>query len=166
MNRPARHTLGLAVALLLLTVSVGPMLMSCSRAPDDDPRREPSTSDGDDDSDASDDNADDEVVFGDGASGDVCSFNADCGASLRCACDGDCSCQPGVRGTGRLGDPCESGDDCASSVCVEGPDTATSFLCSDACDDDDDCAGELPVCADIALIGRLCIRQAPTERGP
>jgi hypothetical protein len=164
IDRSARRTLGLAVALLLLTVGVGPMLASCSRAPDDDTRREPSTSDADDDSD--DENNDDEVVFGDGALGDVCSFNADCGASLRCACDGDCSCQPGVRGTGRLGDPCEGGDDCASSVCVEGPDTGTSFLCSDACDDDDDCAGELPVCADVALVGRLCIRQAPTERGP
>lgn len=150
MNRSAHHTLGLTLGLVLLTA------ISCSSAPTDETRRVPTTSD-----DAHDD---DEVVFGDGVLGDVCSFNADCGESLRCACDGDCSCQPGVRGTGRLGEPCESGDDCASSVCVEGPDTAADFLCSDACDDDDDCTGDLPVCADIALVGRLCIRQAPMEQ--
>jgi hypothetical protein len=162
MNRSTHRTLRLALSLVLLTAGVDPMVASCSRAPDDDTSREPTTDD--DDVVLDDENNDNDVVFGDGAFGDVCSFNADCGESLRCACDGECSCQPGVRGTGRLGEPCESGDDCASSVCVEGPGTATSYLCSDACDDDRDCAGDLPVCADIALVGRLCIRRAPMER--
>lgn len=92
-----------------------------------------------------------------------CAFNRECSASMRCECsetDG-CACKPGARGTGRNGlDPCIDGNACASSLCVEGPPDSGSF-CSDECDASTDCKGQLPVCADIALVGRICIRTPP-----
>jgi hypothetical protein len=100
-----------------------------------------------------------EDIFGDGAVGDDCSFNADCGEGLRCACDGPCACEVGVRGAGRLNDACTSGNDCASAICLEGPPPST--LCTEACVDADDCGGDLPICADIAFVGRVCIRAPP-----
>lgn len=100
-----------------------------------------------------------EDVFGPGVAGDVCELNADCGEGLRCGCDGACACEPGERGAGQLGDACASGNDCASSVCIDGPPPST--LCTVACVDDGDCGGALPICADIAFVGRVCIREPP-----
>ena len=57
---------------------------------------------------------------GPGADGDVCAFNADCGAGLRCGCeDGVCACEVGARGGGDNGvDTCLDENDCASAVCA------------------------------------------------
>lgn len=128
------------------------------------------------DTDAADTSAVDAAAGSDGAGGDAaarpdaaaedsaasglpCSFNADCPAQERCACDEieGCACALGPRGTGINGvDTCETGDDCASSLCVEGP--GGVYYCSDACQDASDCGPMLPVCADIAFVGRICIR--------
>ncbi len=100
---------------------------------------------------------------GPGATGAMCTFNRDCQAALRCECteaDG-CACKAGVRGTGRNGiDPCTSGNDCASSVCVEGPPDGGSF-CSDECGSAADCVGPLPVCQTVAFLGTICVRTPP-----
>ncbi|MDB4942234.1 MAG: hypothetical protein JWP97_1768 [Labilithrix sp.] len=103
---------------------------------------------------------------GAGGDGDACTFDRDCAAALRCECseaDG-CACRTGARGTGRNGiDPCPGADGsnaCASALCVEGPDGAGSF-CSDECTTNADCTGQLPVCAEIALVGRVCVRTPP-----
>ena len=91
-----------------------------------------------------------------------CTFNRDCPADQRCACDEatGCFCETGARGTGQNGvDTCADGNDCASSLCVEGDGGA--FYCSDECETDDDCGEALPVCADIAFVGRVCIRETP-----
>lgn len=93
-------------------------------------------------------------------SGGACTFNADCPDAERCACteaDG-CACQTGARGTGESGvDACVDGNDCETSLCVEGTD---DFYCSGPCVDETDCGPALPVCADIAFLGRVCIRQS------
>jgi hypothetical protein len=136
---------------LLLSVLVA--LVACDVPPDDDGRR-PSGDGGEGEGEG-----EGEDVFGDGVVGDVCSFNADCGEGLRCACDGTCACEVGARGTGRLNASCTTGNDCASSVCLEGPPPTT--LCTEACVDDGDCGGDLPICADIAFVGRVCIREPP-----
>jgi len=95
---------------------------------------------------------------GPGADGDVCAFNADCGAGLRCGCeDGVCACEVGARGGGDNGvDTCLDENDCASAVCAE--DAEGSFTCSGACDDDSDCGPRLPRCIDVAFVGRICVR--------
>lgn len=98
---------------------------------------------------------------GPGEAGAECSFNRDCNAALRCECDeaAGCACAPGARGTGQLGvDTCDSGNQCASAVCVEGP--GGVYYCSDECDASGDCKGALPVCSTIAFVGRICIRQS------
>jgi hypothetical protein len=100
---------------------------------------------------------------GPGEAGAPCSFNRDCSAALRCECDetAGCACAPGPRGTGRNGiDPCDGGDQCASSLCVEGPGGA--YVCSDECVTPADCTGALPLCTDIAFVGRICIRDPGT----
>lgn len=51
------------------------------------------------------------------------------------------------------------GNDCESSVCVE--DGEGGFTCSGECVDDGDCAAKLPICADVAFVGRICIRAPP-----
>jgi hypothetical protein len=97
-----------------------------------------------------------------GGSHAVCSFNRDCPADERCACDvaTGCFCEIGARGTGKSGvDACTTGNDCASSVCVEGPGGA--YVCSGECATNADCGGSLPVCGDIAFVGRICVRAAP-----
>lgn len=89
---------------------------------------------------------------GSGEAGAECAFNRDCQADLRCECSEatGCACEPGVRGTGRNGlDACDSGDQCASSLCVEGP-TAGESICSDACKTAKDCTGKLPQCTPVA----------------
>ena len=69
-----------------------------------------------------------------------------------------CGCEDGARGTGSNGvDTCADGNDCASSLCVEGAD---AFYCSDVCSTNEDCGPSLPVCTDIAFLGRVCIREA------
>jgi len=90
---------------------------------------------------------------------DVCTFNEDCPTAERCECDEQtgCLCLRGTRGAGEVGvDTCTSGNDCATALCVEGP--GGTFYCSGPCSTEAQCAGELPVCADIALVGRICIR--------
>jgi hypothetical protein len=92
--------------------------------------------------------------------GGTCTFNRDCPADQRCGCTEaeGCACEDGVRGTGVNGvDACTDGNDCASSLCVEGLD---AYYCSDACSTNEDCGPALPVCADIAFLGRVCIREA------
>ncbi len=102
-------------------------------------------------------------IDGPGTQGVECIFNADCAIDLRCECneqDG-CTCREGERGSGLNGiDTCESGEDCHSSLCVEGPLAENGiFYCSEACTSNADCGGQLPICSDIALIGQICVRQ-------
>lgn len=88
-----------------------------------------------------------------------CAFNRECRDAERCECDelDGCFCRVGPRGTGQNGvDACTTGNDCASSLCVE--DAVGGFTCSDECVDDGDCADKLPICADVAFVGRVCIR--------
>lgn len=91
-----------------------------------------------------------------------CTFNFECQAALRCDCaDFPCTCQTGPRGTGALGAPCDggaNGADCASAVCLQG--AGDVYQCTDACDTAKDCNAALPVCASIALVGKVCIRSA------
>ena len=102
-------------------------------------------------------------IDGPGADGATCAFNRDCHLALRCECNETtgCACKPGARGTGKNGiDPCTSGNECASSVCVEGPPDAGSF-CSEECVTAAQCTGVLQLCSDIAFVGRICIRTTP-----
>jgi len=95
---------------------------------------------------------------GPGEAGAECSFNKDCQSALRCECDGTCACKLGSRGTGENGiDACDSGNDCLSAVCLEGPGGA--YLCSDECVNASDCPTKLPKCLDVAFVGRICVRQ-------
>ncbi|MGI5865309.1 MAG: hypothetical protein ACOX6T_25090 [Myxococcales bacterium] len=90
---------------------------------------------------------------------DPCSFNSDCIPSERCECDEStgCLCVIGARGTGVNGvDQCNDGNDCESAVCLEGP--GDVLYCSGPCVTADDCGPQLPICADIAFVGRICIR--------
>lgn len=104
------------------------------------------------------------IEDGPGEEGAECAFNRDCKAALRCECSEatGCACAPGARGTGKNGvDVCQSGNDCASSLCVEGPEPGES-ICSDACKTDDDCTGKLPQCLPITgLPEPICTREPP-----
>ena len=94
-----------------------------------------------------------------GGSRSACTFNSDCPADERCECDESegCLCLTGPRGTGRSGvDACVSGNDCESSLCVEG---WGGDFCSGPCTSATDCGPRLPLCASIAFIGDICIRQ-------
>jgi hypothetical protein len=94
--------------------------------------------------------------------GAACTFNSDCPSDQRCECDEmtGCFCRPGVRGTGQSGvDPCTDGNDCQTSLCVEGQ--GGQSYCSGPCQTDADCGAQLPSCADIAGLGRICIRSGP-----
>lgn len=96
---------------------------------------------------------------GPGEAGAECSFNHDCQLALRCECDGLCECKPGARGTGRNGiDACDAGEQCASSLCVEGPGDSGVHYCSDECASNVDCTGMLPKCTVISFIGQICVR--------
>jgi hypothetical protein len=127
------------------------VLAACPAVPDDtsDTRRDR----------AGDGEGEGEGENGSAAVGDVCTFNADCQTALRCGClDGTCLCEAGARGTGLNGvDVCVDGNDCATALCVEGND---GFACSGPCIDATDCGPALPVCADIAFLGPVCIRDA------
>ncbi len=99
------------------------------------------------------------VVAGDLGAGASCTFNRQCVAEARCACDEQtgCFCELGPRGTGKNGvDPCTSSNDCQSSLCVEGPGGIS--YCSDECDTVAQCGGMLPRCLDVSFIGRICAR--------
>ena len=97
---------------------------------------------------------------GPGEAGDDCVFNYDCQLALRCECDqGVCTCEPGARGTGKNGiDACDGGEQCASSLCVEGPGDGGVFYCSDECESNADCTGPLPRCKSVSFIGQICVR--------
>lgn len=87
-----------------------------------------------------------------------CTFNSDCPAAERCECDetAGCFCRTGARGTGVSGvDPCDGGNQCASSLCVEGN---GGYYCSGPCTSPSDCGPRLPLCSDIAFIGQICVR--------
>jgi hypothetical protein len=89
-----------------------------------------------------------------------CTFNRECPSTERCECNnGDCACRVGARGTGQNGvTSCEAGNDCESSLCVEGQGGA--YYCSGECDAAADCKSKLPVCSNIAFIGKICVRQS------
>jgi hypothetical protein len=100
-------------------------------------------------------------VDGPGEAGTPCSFNRECQIALRCDEDTGYSCAPGTRGTGQNGvDTCDSGNQCASAVCVEGP-PDSGFFCSDECTTVNDCTGALPQCTNIAFVGQICTRTPP-----
>ncbi|MFO0557708.1 MAG: hypothetical protein U0269_06785 [Polyangiales bacterium] len=103
-----------------------------------------------------------DAAASDGASGAVCSFNRECPASERCECDerNGCRCLTGARGTGAFGQPCSSGNDCASALCVEGPNAGQS-LCSDECTGPAQCSGMLPRCVNVPTVGMFCARNPP-----
>lgn len=89
-----------------------------------------------------------------------CAFNRECPESMFCdsdACEEGCFCALGARGTGALGDACTSGNDCASSICLEGP--GDVLMCSIECTESE-CGAPLPVCTDVAFVGRICVRAA------
>ena len=128
--------------LVLLSVA---LLVGCSSA-------DPDTSG---DSDTPDTN----VVESDEANRDgACVFNRECPADQRCDCvDYECACDDGARGTGQNGvDTCTVGNDCASSLCVEG--SGADYYCTDECETNEDCEVALPQCIDVAFIGRICAR--------
>jgi hypothetical protein len=94
----------------------------------------------------------------DGGSRFSCTFNRECPCDERCDCDINtgCFCLTGPRGTGKSGiDSCDGGNQCESSLCVEGN---GSYYCSGECTTTAQCASKLPICADVAFIGRICIR--------
>lgn len=99
---------------------------------------------------------------GPGEAGAECAFNHDCALAFRCSCTEQtgCACTAGARGTGKNGiDDCDSGDQCASSLCVEGP-TAGESVCSSSCKNEKDCTGKLPRCIAVAgLPESICARQ-------
>jgi hypothetical protein len=102
---------------------------------------------------------------GPGVEGEECSFNHNCKLALRCECDEDapaeeplCACRPGERGTMKLGEsPCTDGNDCESSLCLDGPNDVST--CSDECDTKEDCPANLPVCIAVTGVGKFCKRE-------
>lgn len=95
----------------------------------------------------------------DGGSGASCTFNSDCPCSERCECDEStgCFCLTGPRGTGKSGiDSCDGGNQCESSLCVEG---WGGFYCSGSCATAAECGPKLPLCTNVAFIGKICVRQ-------
>jgi hypothetical protein len=156
--------------LLFCSVAALAMLSFVTACADDAPAN--TTGGNSDTKDSSTPNTDDtEEAAGDdagpsdelGKTGTECAFNRDCQAALRCECSEDtgCSCQPGARGTGKNGvDTCTSGNDCASSLCVEGPDDGGT-ICSDECADNNDCTGKLPKCLPVPTLGKICARETP-----
>lgn len=95
---------------------------------------------------------------GPGEAGDLCVFNHDCNLALRCACNEECVCEPGARGTGKAGvDGCDSGNQCASAVCLEGIRSLDgASYCTDACESSDECPAKLPLCTEIVFVGVIC----------
>jgi hypothetical protein len=99
------------------------------------------------------------VDAGSREAGGTCSFNQDCIATERCSCteSSGCRCVVGARGRGRPGaDTCNSGDECASAVCVEA--NGGVSRCSAPCASASDCPAELPRCISVSFVGRICVR--------
>ncbi len=87
--------------------------------------------------------------------GTDCFSNYDCPETMRCENVGPSAqpvpcCVVGSRGTGRVGEPCTSENDCASGVCVE---QEGSGLCSDVCTGPEDCPAAMGRCIFVALSG-------------
>ncbi|HEX7665987.1 MAG TPA: hypothetical protein VF407_15780 [Polyangiaceae bacterium] len=148
MTRVRKHL------LFSIVPALGALFVACSSS---------SSSGGTTTSDAGSEDAsttsDASVAVGEGGPGDECAFNRDCIAADRCECDEStgCFCEAGARGTGKNGvDSCTSGDDCSSSLCVEGPDGGS--FCSDECTSAADCTGALPQCTDVSFVGKICVR--------
>lgn len=96
---------------------------------------------------------------GPGVEDTPCSFNDECRLDLRCDEDKGFVCAPGARGTVGFAGPCDSSNDCANAVCLEGPDGG--FFCSDRCVDEKNCQEPLPLCSNVAFLGKVCIRRPP-----
>jgi hypothetical protein len=160
MNGVRRFTmrvgLGLAASFLAFAVAIG-CSDEASTTPNAADADAPDAIDADATSDA--DRVDERDANGPGAVGDTCSFNDDCQRGLRCECDGECACKAGTRGVKKAGASCVDGNDCASAVCLEGPNDA--LLCSDECKTANDCPDALPLCQDVAYVGRICTRTPP-----
>jgi hypothetical protein len=86
----------------------------------------------------------------------VCFSNHDCVASEVCSDTGNNmpKCVTGQRGTGVAGSVCTNEGDCASALCVEGP-NVNELLCSDLCTDATMCPTNLPRC--LGSLG-ICAR--------
>ncbi len=112
-------------------------------------------------SEAPDAGSEDAGIIPDAGAGGECSFNSDCPSWLRCECGKQtatgCECSVGPRGTGAAGTTCANENDCESAICLEG--TGDVYRCSKECATGADCPAELPNCADIAFVGRICVRQ-------
>jgi hypothetical protein len=107
-----------------------------------------------------------EMDAGSREAGGTCSFNQDCVAAERCSCTTSegCRCVVGARGTGRPGtDTCNSGDECASAVCVEA--NGGVSRCSTACAGASNCPTELPRCISVSFVGRICVRDPSMTAG-
>ena len=86
-----------------------------------------------------------------------CFSNDDCPPTHACStAQGDPVCLEGPRGTAAAGEPCTGEADCASALCIDGPDDA--LLCSETCSTSDTCPTPLPRCVDLGGVG-LCARQ-------
>lgn len=96
---------------------------------------------------------------GPGVEDTSCSFNDECRIDLRCDEDKGFVCAPGARGTVGFAGPCDSSNDCSNAVCLEGPDGG--FFCSDRCVDEKNCQEPLPLCSNVAFLGKVCIRRPP-----
>jgi hypothetical protein len=83
--------------------------------------------------------------YGDGGAGSSCELNRNCANGLRCECNGNCACKAGARGNGRIGDPCTTGEDCGSSICIN------DKICSDECSNVAECKPAFTKC----LVGPL-----------
>ena len=142
------------------------LLAACSGSDPEDSSTTDDTEDSDtEDSDTEDSDTEDTNVEECVSEAEVCSFNSDCPTDERCGCDETtgCFCECGERGTGVNGvDTCSEGNDCESALCVEGP--AGDYYCSGECVDENDCTGALPICSDIAFVGRICIRDPDSAR--
>lgn len=151
-------------ALLAVLVLCGAVACAPTTAPNDDAGAGSDAGAGPDAGAGSDAGADDGGATSDaGPSSEApCTFNRDCIEAERCECDEatGCFCRRGARGDGQSGvDACVDGNGCESSLCVEGP--GGDYYCSGECVDAGDCGPMLPVCADIAFLGRVCVRESP-----
>ena len=167
----------LALLITAASIAAGSLVSACTDEATSTPTGETDKADAstskDKDSGSTDDDTDTDKdagvtpgkdANGPGADGDQCTFNRDCQSALRCECEepNGCFCKPGARGTGKNGvDPCDSGNQCESSLCVEGPTDGESF-CSDECKDETECGGQLPRCLPIPGLGaNVCTREPP-----
>jgi hypothetical protein len=94
--------------------------------------------------------------YGSARENQECEFNSDCGMDLRCegtnAGSGPIAvCKKGERGESVLGDPCQDGNACGSSICLDNQ-------CSDVCTSDSDCNKVMPVCKTVVSFRqKICL---------